>query len=33
MNTNSEVKLLKQKEVAYKIADEETIEILSSILC
>lgn len=33
MNTNSEVKLLKQKEVAYEIADEETIEILSSILC
>jgi len=33
MNTNSEVKLLKQKEVSYEIADEETIEILSSILC
>lgn len=32
MNTNSEVKLLKQKEVAYEIADEETIKILSSIL-
>ncbi len=32
MNANSEVKLLKQKEVAYGIADQETIQKLSMVL-
>jgi len=32
MNTNSEVELLKQKEVAYEIADQETIEQLTVAL-
>jgi hypothetical protein len=32
MNANSEVKLLKQKEVAYGIADQETIQKLSIVL-